>query len=143
MLGDNDHTLSRDCHEQIEAGSGISLRGVYCSCATGFSSEALDLRPCISSIQSLHSAFGNTLSTTFYRFIETVGHDRPIVGLISGHPHLDRRPLDFDPLLPCRHHIRSSASSPSDFLGSERSICFLPLQDIVAHSAVVPSAPPN
>lgn len=108
MLGDNAHTLSRDCHEQIEAEANFAA-GRLLFLQDRFTDEALDMAPCISTIQTLHRSFGNTLSTTFYRFIETVGHDQPMVGLISAHPHPDRRPDDFDPLLPCRHHIRSPA----------------------------------
>lgn len=106
MHGDNSHTLSRDCHEQIETEANFAA-GRLLFLRDRFTEEALDLQPSISAMQSLHRSFGNTLSTTFYRFIETVGSDRPMVGLISGHPHRDRRAVDFDPLMPCRHHIRS------------------------------------
>lgn len=108
MHGDNSHTLSRDCHEQIEAEANFAA-GRLLFLRERFAEEAFDLQPSISTMQSLHRGFGNTLSTTFYRFIETVGEDRPMVGLISGHPHPDRRAYDFDPLMPCRHHIRSPA----------------------------------
>lgn len=106
MHGDNAHTLSRDCHEQIEAEANFAA-GRLLFLRDRFTSEALDMEPSISTIQSLHRTFGNTLSTTFYRYIETVGQDLPMVGLISTHPHPNRRSADFDPLLPCRHHIRS------------------------------------
>lgn len=108
MLGDNAHTLSRDCHDQVEAEANFAA-GKLLFLRDRFTNEALDLSPNIATIQMLHRTFGNTLSTTFYRFIETVGHDKPMVGLISDHPHPDRRAHDFDPLLPCRHHIRSGA----------------------------------
>ncbi len=108
MHGDNSHTLSRDCHEQIEAEANFAA-GRLLFLRERFAEEAFDLQPSISAMQSLQRGFGNTLSTTFYRFIETVGEDRPMVGLISGHPHPDRRADDFDPLMPCRHHIRSPA----------------------------------
>jgi len=52
---------------------------------------------------------GNTLSTTLYRFVETAGVQTPLVGIMSGHPHVSRRKPDFDPANPCRHFIRSSA----------------------------------
>ena len=108
MLGDNAHTLSRDCHEQIETEANYAA-GRLLFLRDRFNNEALDLEPNIASIQALHRSFGNTLSTTFYRFTEAVGVERPIVGLISDHPHPDRRSHDYDPSAPCRHYIMSPA----------------------------------
>src|SRR3546814_6960440 len=48
-------------------------------------------------------------STTFWRCIEAWGEHRPMIGLITAHPHPDRRPADFDPNAPCKHFIQSPA----------------------------------
>jgi hypothetical protein len=72
-----------------------------------FVTEARDLPLTIASIQSLHSDFGNTISSTLWRFVESVGAQRPVVGMITCHPHRSRRPQDFDQAQPCRHCIQS------------------------------------
>jgi Zn-dependent peptidase ImmA (M78 family) len=106
MLGDNTFTLSHDCHEQIEAEANFAA-GRLLFLRDRFEAEARSLNPRINSIQQLHSTFGNTLSTTLYRFVETAGVERPIVGLITDHPHVMRRPHTFDLDKPCRHFIQS------------------------------------
>lgn len=108
MLGDNAHTLSPDCHEQVEAEANFA-GGRLLFLRERFVAEARSLDPSIGSVQRLHGAFGNTLSTTLYRFIESAGIERPIVGLITGHPHVTRRGADHDPAKPCRHFIQSQA----------------------------------
>jgi len=108
MLGDNASTLSQDCREQIEAEANFAA-GRLLFLRDRFAVEALDLERSIASVQSLHKRFGNTLSTTLYRFVETVGTECPIVGLISIHPHPSRQPIDCDPKHPCQHFIQSPA----------------------------------
>lgn len=108
MLGDNLHTLSRDCHEQIEAEANFAA-GRLLFLRDRFIDEARSMRPTIESVRKLHGNFGNTLSTTLYRFVETIGIEKPIVGLITGHPHIARWPQDFDSGNPCRHFIQSPA----------------------------------
>ena len=108
MHGDNDHTLSRDCHERVEAeanfaaGRLLFLRG-------RFSDEARSLTPCFESVKQLHKIFGNTMSTTLYRFVECFGEEVPVVGMITCHPHSDRRPFDYNPEKPCKHVVQSAA----------------------------------
>ncbi|MGE8941507.1 ImmA/IrrE family metallo-endopeptidase [Leptospira interrogans] len=108
MLGDNAHTVSRDCREQIEAEANYAA-GRLLFFRERFAIEAGSLELSIASVQHLHGAFGNTISTTFYRFIEVAGVERPVVGLITCHPHPSRRPADHDPARPCRHFIQSPA----------------------------------
>ena len=108
MLGDNDQTLSRDCKEQVEAEANFAA-GRLLFLGERFTEEARSLDPSIKVIQELRKVFGNTLSTTLYRFIESAGVELPIVGMISGHPHASRRPDDFDPSAPCPHFIQSPA----------------------------------
>ena len=108
MLGDNNLTLSQDCREQVEAEANFAAGRLLFLCDR-FADEAKSLEPSIATIQELKRIFGNTLSTTLYRFVESVGDDLPIVGMITRHPHISQRPSDFDPFDPCRHFIRSPA----------------------------------
>jgi Zn-dependent peptidase ImmA (M78 family) len=121
MHGDNRHTLLPHCQEQIEAEANYAA-GRLLFLRDRFVLEAHDLRPTIASIQSLNTTFGNTISSTLWRFVETVGADRPMVALISGHPHIARRPPDFNPLQPCRHCIQSSAFAARFGHVSERAL---------------------
>ena len=108
MLGDNNLTLSLDCREQIEAEANFAARRLL-FLRDRFTHEVRSLEPSIDTVQKLHRAFGNTLSTTLYGVVETAGTMRPIVGMISSHPHVSRRPNTFDPTNPCRHFIQSPA----------------------------------
>lgn len=108
MLGDNAHTLSRDCREQVEAEANFAA-GRLLFLRERFSAEARSVDLSIASVQQLHGTFGNTISTTLYRFIEVAGSEHPLVGLITCHPHATRRPADHDPTKPCRHFIQSPA----------------------------------
>lgn len=108
MLGDNAHTVSADCHEQVEAEANFAAARLL-FLRERFMAESRSLEITIASIQQLHATFGNTLSTTLYRFIEFAGSERPIVGLITGHPHVTRRGASYDPVKPCRHFIQSPA----------------------------------
>jgi Zn-dependent peptidase ImmA (M78 family) len=108
MHGDNSQTLSVHCHEQIEAEANYAA-GRILFLRDRFTDEARSLKPAIASIITLRDTFGNTLSTTLYRFVEMAGADMPMVGMMSGHPHKSRRKADFDPNAPCRHFIQSPA----------------------------------
>ena len=108
MHGDNRHTLRPQCHEQIEAEANFAA-GRLLFLRDRFAREARDLPAELSSVQSLHALFGNTLSSTLWRFVETIGNDRPVVGMITAHPHVSRRPPGFDVTTACRHCIQSPA----------------------------------
>lgn len=109
MLGDNSHTLSKDCHEQVEAEANFAA-GRLLFLRDKFGEEARDHAASIAAVQDLHKRFGNTISTTLYRFVEATGTTQPLVGMITkGHPHISKRPATFDPGQPCTHFIRSPA----------------------------------
>ena len=108
MFGDNRLTLSQDCQEHVEAEANFAA-GLLLFLGDRFSDEAESLEPSIATIRELKKTFGNTLSTTLHRFVESVGDNLPIVGMITGHPHPLRRSGAFDPLDPCRRFIRSPA----------------------------------
>ena len=108
MFGDNAYTLSQDCREQIEAEANFAA-GNLLFLRERFTAVVRDLDPSIKNVRELHTVFGNTLSTTFYRFVESAGVERPIVGMITDHPHVSRRSDTFDPANPCRRFIQSLA----------------------------------
>jgi hypothetical protein len=106
MHGDNRHTLFPACHEQAEAEANYGA-GRLLFLRDRFGAQARDLPLTIASIRTLNSNFGNTISSTLWRFIETIGVTRPLVGMITCHPNRNRRPADFNPTAPCRHFIQS------------------------------------
>ena len=108
MLGDNSLTLTPACQEEVEAQANFAA-GRLLFLRERFTEEARSLEPSIEAVRSLRETFGNTLSTTLYRVVESLGVDLLLVGMISGHPHLTKRSKDFDPSSPCRHFIRSPA----------------------------------
>lgn len=108
MYGDNAQTLLPACVEHVEAEANYAA-GRLLFLRDRFGAEVLSVTPDMAAIRRLHGVFGNTLSTTLYRFVETAGSERPVVGMITCHPHVSRRPVDHDPVRPCRHFIRSPA----------------------------------
>lgn len=108
MFGDSAVTLLPDCHDIIEAEANFAA-GRLLFLRDQFTERARDYQPSVGAVKELKPQFGNTYTTTFWRCIETWGEDRPMVGLITGHPHLTKRTPDFNPLKPCRHFIRSKA----------------------------------
>ena len=108
MLGDNAHTLLPACHEAVEAEANFCA-GRLLFLRERFTEEARSIEPTIGAIRELKKIFGNTISTTLYRFVETTGVKLPIVGMITGHPHVSRRSDDFNLADPCKHFIQSPA----------------------------------
>lgn len=106
MHGDNKHTISQGCHEKIEAEANYAA-GRLLFLRDRFDQEALSVAPTIGSIKSLKERYGNTISTTLYRFVESLGDSRAVLGVICGHPHPRKRAPDFDRKAPCKHVICS------------------------------------
>src|SRR6266852_5806875 len=103
-MGDTDLTLKPTCHAIVEAeanfGAGqlLFLHGRF----------AIDARDCdcsVEAIKGLSKRYGNTITSTLWRFVEQVYPDKAIVGIISQHPN--HTTPDFDPSRPCRHCIQS------------------------------------
>jgi hypothetical protein len=82
MHGDNRHTLLPVCEEQAEAEANYGA-GRMLFLRDRFGAQALDLPLNIASLQALKKDFGNTLSSTLWRFVETAGIQRPLVGMIT------------------------------------------------------------
>jgi hypothetical protein len=121
MHGDNRYTLRPQCHEQIEAEANFAA-GRLLFLRDRFAVEARDLPMTLESVESLHATFGNTFSSTLWRFVETIGVQRPIVGMITAHPHVSRRPQYFNAATPCRHCIQSPAFTERFSLVNEQTL---------------------
>ncbi len=86
MHGDHRRTLSITCHQQIEkeanyaAGRLLFLQDRF---ADDVRSSTVDLRR----IQALHARYGNTLTATLWRTVESLAV--PAVGLVSIHPQAE------------------------------------------------------
>jgi Zn-dependent peptidase ImmA (M78 family) len=129
MHGDNEHTLSKSCMEQIEAEANFAA-GRLLFLRDRFVEEARSFVPTLETVKQLHKRFGNTLSSTLWRFVESAGDAHPVVGLMTCHPHPSRQPDDHDPSKPCKHFIQSSAFKAHfgklneiDIFGAVRAYC--------------------
>jgi len=106
MHGDNDHTLSTACHEHIEAEANFA-GGRLLFLRDQFTEEAKSSKTSFENVKALHQRYGNTMSTTLYRYVESIGSEVPVLGVICGHPH--RPPSDFNPKKPTKYFIQSPA----------------------------------
>ncbi len=106
MLGDTEQTLTPACHEIMEAEANYGA-GQLLFLAHRFAMEATDSIPSLSLVRSLSKGFGNTMTSTLWRFVEQAHGGRPIVALVTGHPHPTRRKSDFDAAQPCRYCVES------------------------------------
>lgn len=86
LLGDTEITLAPSCHEAIEAEANFGA-GRLLFFGDRFSAEAKDYHQSFKSIEALKKRFGNTLTSTFWRFIEDRAPHESTFGLISTHPH--------------------------------------------------------
>ncbi len=83
MLGDNHLTMSPACHEAIENEANFAA-GRLLFLRDRFTTECLDSEASIKNIQRLSKTFGNTITSTLWRTIETLPF--PAVGILSPHP---------------------------------------------------------
>jgi hypothetical protein len=106
MLGDTEQTLTPACHEVMEAEANYAA-GQILFLAERFAAEATASAPSLGLVRNLSKAFGNTMTSTLWRFVEQAHGGRPIVALVTGHPHPARRKADFDAANPCRYCVES------------------------------------
>lgn len=106
MLGDNKQTLLPLCHEQMEAEANY-VAGRLLFVGPRFKEEASASPPCLELVRSLADSYGNTSTSTLWRFVEEAHPGVPMFALVSGHPHMIRRPADFNAEDPCRYYIQS------------------------------------
>jgi|ERR1043165_936068 hypothetical protein len=106
LFGDSTRELNPACQDNLEAeanyGAGqlLFLRG-------RFAQEARDMAMCLNTVKGLSTRFGNTMTSTLWRYVEQVGVQKPMVGLVTVHPH--KLPDDHDPAAPCKYFIESPA----------------------------------
>ncbi|WP_186074191.1 MULTISPECIES: ImmA/IrrE family metallo-endopeptidase [Burkholderia] len=86
LLGDDELTLDPTCRETIEAEANFGA-GRLIFLGEQFASEARDLNPTFNSIQSIQGRYKNSLTSTFWRFVEDRDPQAMCFGLISQHPH--------------------------------------------------------
>ncbi|MFA6031932.1 MAG: DUF955 domain-containing protein [Myxococcota bacterium] len=106
MLGDTEQTLTPACHEIMEAEANYAA-GQLLFLSDQFLTEAASEEPTIDFVKRLSGRFGNTITSTMWRLIEQAHRDRPLVALVSAHPHPARRKASFDAANPCRYCIQS------------------------------------
>jgi Zn-dependent peptidase ImmA (M78 family) len=102
MLGDNKQTLTPACHEQIENEANFAA-GQMLFFEQAFVQNARDLTVGINAVTKLKKRYGNTITTTLWRYVEQ--SEQPMIGAISCHPH--RLPAEFDPANPFRYFVGS------------------------------------
>ncbi len=108
MFGDTEQTLTPACHEIMEAEANYAA-GQLLFLAGRFRQEATASTPSLDLVRRLSKSFNNTVTSTLWRFAEHGHGDRPMVVLVTGHPHLVRRKANFDPAAPCRYCVESPA----------------------------------
>ena len=104
LLGDDSYTLSSRCHERLENEANYGA-GRLLFLQERFMEEARDLTPSLKAVRQLAKRYGNTQSTTLWRFAEQAEH--PMVAVVCGHP--DEGDADFDPSNPCKYVIESAS----------------------------------
>lgn len=106
MLGDTEQSLTPACHEIMEAEANYAA-GRLLFLADRFPAEAEASLPTIDNIRALSKVYGNTMTSTLWRYAEQGHGGRPMVALVTGHPHPARRKPDFDQANPCRYCVES------------------------------------
>jgi hypothetical protein len=106
MLGDTEQTLTPACHQIMEAEANYAA-GQLLFLADRFRAEATATTPSLDLVRALSKGFGNTLTSTLWRFAEEAHGNRPMVALVTGHPHPAKRKTDFDATNPCRYCVES------------------------------------
>jgi len=106
LFGDSTKELDPTCSAILEAEANYGA-GQLLFLRDRFLTEALDFERCIKTVTTLSKRFGNTLTSTLWRYVEHVGVKIPIAGLVTPHPH--RLPDGHNPSAPCKYFIVSPA----------------------------------
>ncbi|MEE9238741.1 MAG: DUF955 domain-containing protein [Thermodesulfobacteriota bacterium] len=105
LFGDSKDTLSQSCYEQLEREANYGT-GQLLFLMDRFQQEALDYPPTLKTVIILSKKFGNTMTSTLWRFVEEAHKNLPVLGVISQHPSYLNN--EFDNENPCKYFIRSS-----------------------------------
>ncbi len=106
MLGDTLKELSPSCLEVIESEANYGA-GQLLFFQELFVTMARSLPVSLESIRLIAKHFGNTITSTLWRYVEEVWADTPVVALTSVHPHYLAQAED--PMQPCQRCIESPA----------------------------------
>jgi hypothetical protein len=106
LFGDSKKELNPACHEVLEAEANYGA-GQLLFLRDRFVLEAKDSPRNLKAIRNLAKRFGNTITSTLWRYIEELGTELPMVALVTGHPR--ELSADHDPCSPCKHFIPSLA----------------------------------
>lgn len=102
MFGDDKYTVRPSCQAQTENEANFAA-GQLLFFQQSFVKDARSLEPAISSITTLNKRYGNTITTTLWRYVEQ--SELPMLGGISEHPHRPKQA--FDPANPFRYFVGS------------------------------------
>ena len=86
LLGDDTESLRQTCHETLESEANYAS-GQLLFLQKRFSKEANDLPATILSVKKLNKTFGNTITSSLWRFVEEAHADKYMLGIVSQHPH--------------------------------------------------------
>ncbi len=106
LFGDSKNELNPTCLETLEAEANFGA-GQLLFLRDRFKAEALDISMNLKNIKALAKRFGNTITCTLWRYVEQMGEELPMVGLVTCHPQ--RLPEDHNPEAPCKYFIASPA----------------------------------
>ena len=106
LFGDSTKELNPACHEQLEAEANYGA-GQLLFLRQRFLLEARGMQMNLETVKSLATIFGNTITSTLWRYVEQMGTEQPMAGLVTPHPH--RLPKDHDLDAPCKYFIESPA----------------------------------
>jgi hypothetical protein len=98
--GDQIRTLSYMCHQQIEAEANYAA-GRMLFLQDNFVQEVRDSKMNFANIKKMHKRYGNTITSTIWRAVESM--PLPAFGMVSIHPH-DWLATDEQPI---RYFLRS------------------------------------
>lgn len=100
LHGDKTRTLSLACQQQVEAEANYAA-GRMLFLQDLFTERLLSSPLAFSNVRTLSRQFGNTMTSTLWRAVESV--DTPVFGLVSQHP------LGLSDDAPVRYFLRSPA----------------------------------
>lgn len=86
LLGDNEETLSQNCHEEMEAEANFGARQLIFM-GDRFTEEVRDNSPEWKNLQDLARLYGNSITTTLWQTVYCCDPDAPMFGAIGRHPH--------------------------------------------------------
>jgi Zn-dependent peptidase ImmA (M78 family) len=104
LFGDSAETLLPTCHEKLENEANYTC-GQLLFLGDRFTDEAREKDATLETVRTLSKEFGNTITSTLWRFVERGCPGVPMVGIVSQHPY--RPEPDFDPGHPCRYCVES------------------------------------